>query len=787
MRNTTNPFLLVCVSLCFLAVTVFSQTSNLYKVQGSAKLKDGITMKYRLFVPPSYDPAKKYPLVLILHGGGEIGTDNSKQVSSSSMSLAFISDEVQKKWSPFVLAPQSPDVMHQFARNGVAGPAGDGAITLIDSLAKVYSIDITRLYITGGSYGGVGTLGIIASYPDKFAAAVPGASNAKGPTGTVDFIDGGLLAKTAFWAFHGDADPVVNIASIRKMVASAEEKGAKIYRFYSNRNMDNPTVMSVDSLKKVVESGANYLISEVKGGDHGAGCDEAYHCQLMFQWLFSKAKVDGKIVQYKSTDNSEAQLIGNPIPGDPVKIESGLIAGKLLPGGVKQYMAIPYAAPPIGKLRWREPQPVKPWDGVRATDQYCIPCAQRGNSNEDCLYLNIWAPANPAPGKFPVIVYIYGGAFSGGSASPSGEALAPKGVVYVNFNYRLAVLGNLSHPELTAESPKKASGNYAHLDELAVLKWVHNNIDKFGGDSGNVTLMGQSSGAIDVCYIQASPLSKELIHKVVALSGSTFVGGPWVANSQKQMEQDGLNFQQKLGARSIAEMRVMPFDQLAQAGGKEVGEPSAADGYVLPKPGPEMFAAKKQNKLPAMLCSCRDEGFGPLGNCKTVDEYIETVKRLAGDKAEDILKLYPVSSNEEIRRIGTKASKSAGVDKQMVQWAEAQVASKSPVYLSVFAYGERAGHGSDVVYWIGNVSLSGKTDGDREFSNKMADALVAFARTGNPSTSEVKWPAYTSKNKCLMNFGTKIEPVPVDKGVYYFIAHPEVKLGGMMSGSKPSK
>jgi para-nitrobenzyl esterase len=208
------------------------------------------------------------------------------------------------------------------------------------------------------------------------------------------------------------------------------------------------------------------------------------------------------------TITAGSQTTAKPVPGDPVKIESGLITGKLVSDNVRAYLGIPYAAPPVGNLRWRAPQPVKPWTGVRAADQFGEACPQLGPAiwgasacSEDCLFLNVWAPVNPPAKKVPVIVFIYGGGYQGGSSSApfmSGEFLAEKGVVYVNFNYRLSVLGNLALPELTAESPHKASGNYVHLDELAVLRWVQSNIAKFGGDPDNVTLMGQSSGGMDV-------------------------------------------------------------------------------------------------------------------------------------------------------------------------------------------------------------------------------------------------------------------------------------------------
>jgi len=486
--------------------------------------------------------------------------------------------------------------------------------------------------------------------------------------------------------------------------------------------------------------------------------------------------------------SSKAQTAETNIPSDPVKIESGLIVGKLLPNGVKAYLAIPYAAPPVGEFRWREPQPVKPWTGIRTTDTYCAPCAQKGNnSSEDCLYLNVWASANPASKKMPVVVYIHGGAFQGGWASPSGEVLARKGVVFVNFNYRLGLFGNLALPQLTAESPHKASGNYAHLDQITALQWVHKNIQKFGGDPNNVTLMGQSSGSIDVCYLQASPLARGLIHKVVGLSGAVFAGGPWKPRTQKEIEQAGITFQEKLKCKSVAEMRALPIGNLLNAGNKEVGEPGAVDGYVWTISPLEIFASKKQNRVPALLCTCRDESGGGFRNIKTVDEFKAKIRNLDSEYADDIMKILPVTNEEDVHKAITAIGYASGVVKQMITWAETQSASKSPVYLSLFSHGERAGHGADIEYWIGNVTLSGKTAADRELSNEMSDALVAFTKTGNPNTPVIKWPEYTSENPSRLVLDNNMTSVSIDKTAYQLLAHPEFILDNMWGNSRGAK
>jgi para-nitrobenzyl esterase len=517
---------------------------------------------------------------------------------------------------------------------------------------------------------------------------------------------------------------------------------------------------------------------------------EPGHCLKIKIYLYPLLLAFGLLLQ---SFPSKAQNKETIVPGDPVKIASGFIAGKMLPEGVKAYLGIPYAAPPVGNLRWREPQPVQSWTGIRSVTEYCAPCAQKSagfgaSPSEDCLYLNLWAPSNHSGGKMPVIVYIVGTGYRNGSASTSlvsGEVIAKKGVVFINFNYRMAVFGNLALAELAAESPNKTTGNYVHLDEIAVLHWVRDNIAQFGGDPDNVTLMGQSSGGIDVSFLQTSPLAKGLFHRVLASSGSTFPGGPWPATPLKVAEQEGSNYMQKLGVKTLAELRALPYEKLVEASIMGVEEPLGADGYVLPLPSPEMFAAHKENKVPVILNSCRDESFGSVSQVKTVDELKSTLQKIAGNKADEILSLYPVSSDEEAKKAGAKIGQESSVGKMMVQHANAQVASNSPVYLSIFSYGERAGHGSDVPYWLGTVLLPSSggrpgqtklTEKDIALTNKMMDALVAFAKTGNPNTADIRWPEYSQQNKSCLIIGENIEPQPIGRGIDFFISNREIKF-----------
>src|SRR4051812_2453968 len=250
-----------------------------------------------------------------------------------------------------------------------------------------------------------------------------------------------------------------------------------------------------------------------------------------------------------------AQIRDQAIAGDPVAITGGRVAGNLLPNGVKAYLGIPFAAPPVGELRWKEPQPVIAWKGIREALTLPPACMQTGIAepiSEDCLYLNLWAPAKAKAGaKLPVIVYIYGGGFSRGSASSpvvAGAHLAAKGVIYVAGNYRVGPFGFLAHPDLDKENPHNASGDYGLLDQLAVLKWVHANIARFGGDPGNVTVVGHSAGSVSASALQASPLAAGLFQKDMGISASGLTWEAGVFRSKQAAERDGVMVQEALKA-----------------------------------------------------------------------------------------------------------------------------------------------------------------------------------------------------------------------------------------------
>ena len=532
------------------------------------------------------------------------------------------------------------------------------------------------------------------------------------------------------------------------------------------------------------------------------------------QWLKrTQGSVGGVVIALSAflAVSAQAQIVERPIGGDPVAIQSGLIAGKTLSSGVRAYFGVPYASPPVRENRWREPKPVAPWKGVWNADRKgseCIQVLRAHNINhyfgeeptsEDCLYLNLWAPPASAasPGqKLPVMVWIYGGGFtigSSGMANYDGAAMASKGVVFVNFNYRVGALGFLAHPELTAESGHKASGDYATLDQIAALKWVQANIEKFGGDPANVTILGQSAGAASVTYLQVSPLAKGLFHRAVTMSGSAVGARPMGTGNLASGEQTGLTFQAALKAKSLDEMRQVPADkilalqadcQLGCGGTIRVGP--IIDGYVLPKSPAEIFAAGEQNDVPLITGFTRDESASPLKAAVTTADFQAKAKDLFGDHAEAFLKLYPVKTDAEVALAATEAGRDAGMQQAARIHAQAQAKNgKAPAF--VYMFGRKhpyvadpriadqdpktigAYHTSDVPYWFQNLDIYNWlrptrdwTAWDRTLTGAMSDALIAFAKTGDPSTPTMKWPKYDPAKEQLVEFGDQIRVVPMN-------------------------
>jgi|HigsolmetaAR201D_1030396.scaffolds.fasta_scaffold00396_4 para-nitrobenzyl esterase len=492
---------------------------------------------------------------------------------------------------------------------------------------------------------------------------------------------------------------------------------------------------------------------------------------------------------------AQAQIIEREIPEDPIRIDSGLVRGKVLESGVKAYFGIPFAAPPVRELRWKPPQPVTPWKGVYNADRMmpeCIQVLRAKNINhyfgeeatsEDCLYLNVWAPADARPdSKLPVIVYIYGGGNtigSSGMALYGGEHVARRGAVFVNFNYRVGAMGFMAHPELTAESPHRASGNYAHLDQIAALEWIQRNIARIGGDPTKVIVTGQSAGGRSASLLQASPLAKSLFSGVVGMSGSAWGPGWEDYPTLAEAEKIGLEVAKALGVSSIEELRQVPADrilavqhdcQLGCSGSIRIGGANI-DGYFLPASPAQLFAEGKHNDVPVITGFTRDESSNDLRTATTLEEFRAAAQRLYGDKAEQLLRLYPAKSDADVAAAGAAAAREGGIFAQGARnWAIAQRRwGTKPVYLFVFSrvhpfnpnvtaadHPERIGayHTSDVPFWLQTLDALNMfrptrlwTDDDRRLARQMTDLLIAFANTGKPNAHGLEWPEWTPRKE----------------------------------------
>lgn len=472
-------------------------------------------------------------------------------------------------------------------------------------------------------------------------------------------------------------------------------------------------------------------------------------------------------------------------PGQ-VKVEGGVIQG-LVTEDLTIYKGIPFAAPPVGELRWKAPQPVEKWEGVKQTIEYAPAPFQGGNppsgKSEDCLYLNVWTPAKSSNEKIPVLVWIYGGGFSFGSTSEpvhNGEHLARKGVVLVSIAYRVNQIGFLAHPELSAENPHGVSGNYGLLDMIAGLEWIQKNIAAFGGDPGKVTIFGESAGGIAVSMLCASPLAKGLFHGAISQSGGSF--GPTRPTTYpgenmktlKQAEAEGEDYMQKAGKTSIADLRQMVADSLPSGWGMGSAWP-IVDEYVIPDDQYKLYEAGKYNDVPVLIGYNSDEG---LSFTRTQDpqEYIAGVQQRYGRFADDLLKAYPVGETT-VPKTARDLARDAAFGWQTWIWARLQSRTgKSGVYLYYFDQHPdfsndpaRADHGSphgvDVAYVFQHLDASRPeySESDGVISDAMATYWTNFAKYGHPNGEGVpEWPKFSDANPVVMHFNQtpKIGSVP---------------------------
>jgi para-nitrobenzyl esterase len=485
----------------------------------------------------------------------------------------------------------------------------------------------------------------------------------------------------------------------------------------------------------------------------------------------------------------------------PVKIAGGQVEGT--PGAnpsIMVFKGIPYAAPPVGNLRWQPPQPPVPWQGVRKADRFSPECIQNivterkpwthefmahGEISEDCLCLNVWTSAKSASAKLPVLVFIHGGRNREGSGAVAvydGEGLANKGVVMVTINYRLGVLGWFSHPELTKESPNHVSGNYGLLDQIAALKWVQANIAAFGGDPTRVTIAGQSAGASAVYNLIASPLAKGLFHRVIAQSTPGIVGRVG-GSSLAEQEQEGLKFAEAAGAKSLADLRTMSWKDLVAVVPTPTSNPASGaaaqwrlvpvnDGYSLPARNTEIFTQGKQIDVPFLAGYTEGDG-GLVPHPKTTaEEFRQQAVRRYGDLADELLKLYPAGDNAQAAKALNESSWDQ-VRTSLYLWAVGRPkSSKNPTFTYFYTHtmpGPEADewgafHTSDVPYELNSLSRSDRPfkDADWKIADIMSSCWANFAATGNPNGKGLpKWPSVAQKPWMTMEVGDHFRPIPV--------------------------
>ncbi|GAC1661383.1 MAG: carboxylesterase family protein [Candidatus Acidiferrum sp.] len=463
-----------------------------------------------------------------------------------------------------------------------------------------------------------------------------------------------------------------------------------------------------------------------------------------------------------------------------IKTDKGEVQGKLAADGKgRAFLGIPFAAPPVGPLRWKRPQPAAKWEGVKQATSFGSRCMQGGEypdmifhdpgASEDCLTLNVWTPAPAKNQRLPVMVWIYGGGFTTGGTSEArqdGQNLAKNGVIVVSMNYRLSIFGFFAHHELRAESPQNAAGNYGLMDEMAALQWVQRNIAAFGGDPHNVTIFGESAGSFAVSAQMASPLAQGLFNRAIGESGGAFsstgLSFPSLEVFEKRCEEFAQTSFGKTDLRSLRELKAEDLLKAARAkrpeGGVRFGP--NVDGYFLPDNVPAIYAAGKQAHVPLLAGWNKDEGANRVVNARektTVASWRATAEKDYGAKAEDFLKVYGAATDEEALRAAEDLAGDRFIAYSTWAWVEAHVKTgKAPVYRYIFDRGSPgdpnhsttsgAFHSDEIEYVFGVLdSRKGAAwaPEDYKLSELTQRYWTNFAKTGDPNGASLPhWPRY---------------------------------------------
>ncbi len=475
---------------------------------------------------------------------------------------------------------------------------------------------------------------------------------------------------------------------------------------------------------------------------------------------------------------------------DVVLLDSGPVRGRVV-DGVRQFLGIPYAAPPLGALRWKAPRPVESWTQPRDCAEFGPACPQPrrspdGRYDEDCLTLNVWIPAQPAASRLPTMVWIHGGAFNFGSSSQpeyNGSQLARQGVTVVTLNYRLGPLGFFVHPQLEAESGPDGAGNYGLLDQIAALDWVRRNIAAFGGDPANVTVFGQSAGSRSVSLLLISPLSRGLFHKAIAQSGGPILGSeylnPVFNGDRDNVARMGQELAARLGCNATADV----LAALRAKTALELVDSAACStslfdeglffapvfgGRVLPDNPLTAFTTGRYHDVPVIVGSTGNEGTLYLTGEKglTLERYAAFIQARFGVRTADALRQFPAAEAADVpRAIDHFLTVAANAHPaRVVARSVTQHGGKAWLYQFTrkpdTALGRRLGahHGVDIAYVFGTMDRAdGYADADFELSQQMMGYWVQFAATGDPNAAGLPvWPAFDPVAEMSLEFGDSV-------------------------------
>jgi para-nitrobenzyl esterase len=477
------------------------------------------------------------------------------------------------------------------------------------------------------------------------------------------------------------------------------------------------------------------------------------------------------------------------------RTDSGVVSG-VVADGIASWKGVPYAAPPVGDLRWRAPQPPAPWTGVRAATDYAHDCMQLPFPSdaaplgtppaEDCLYVNVWAPEKPTAPKLPVMIWIHGGGFVNGGSSPAvydGSAFARRGVVFVSLNHRLGRFGFFAHPALTKETPGGPLGNYGYLDQIAALKWVQKNVAAFGGDPGNVTVFGESAGGGSVNTLMVSPLAKGLFHKAVVQSGGGRAGGIMRPRDLKEAEAVGVALAKATGiegedAAALAALRKLPAADLVRGLNlmtmgqqRDTYAGPMVDGKIVVEEPETAFRAGRQARVPYMIgANNREFGFMPLP-----PQAVEGVLARFGTEKDKVVAAYDPEKTGNMGEVGVGISSDSAMVEPARLLARLATAVGQPTYEYRFSYVASslrkttlgALHATEIpfVFQTVRAKYGDPTTAEDEAIAAAANAYwVAFAKTGDPNgDGRPKWPRYSEQDDALMDFtiqGPAAKPDP---------------------------